>query len=154
MLVLCIEAFMVFHCPFHVIKFSWFLVILLGELKLCVEVPRFLVSLWMHWNFMLFNSKVSIWLNALKLYCVEALSFLVIFWVHWSFFWSSRLFVIVHWSSRLFVLMHWSSKVFSQMIWSFVLRLQVFCFGALKLCIEVFCFGVLKLCVEAPSSLL
>jgi hypothetical protein len=35
-----------------------------------------------------------------------------------------------------------------------VLRLQVLCFGALKLSIEAFSFSVLKLYVEAPSSLL
>jgi hypothetical protein len=44
-LVFYIEVFMVSRCPSHVLKLSWILVILLGELKLCVEVSKSLVSL-------------------------------------------------------------------------------------------------------------
>jgi hypothetical protein len=47
-LMFCIETFMVSHCLFHVLKFSWFLVVLLGELKLCVEALGFLFILWVH----------------------------------------------------------------------------------------------------------
>lgn len=45
MLVFYIEVFMVSRCPSHVLKLSWILVILLGELKLCVKVSKSLVSL-------------------------------------------------------------------------------------------------------------